>query len=63
MEKSLWGVTLGGLADLLKNIHNSDMRAQTCNNKPFFEALRPYNDVQHRNKPDIAHTCSLAAVL
>lgn len=63
MEESLWGVTFGGLADLLKDIHNSDMRAQTCNNKPFIEALRPYNDVQHRKKPHITHTCSLADVL
>lgn len=51
VEKSLWGVTLGGLADLLKDIHNSHIRVQT--------------QVQCRNNPYIAHRllgpCSLVS--
>lgn len=38
VEKSLWEVTLGGLADLLADIHNSYMRVQTqvrCRNNPY----------------------------
>lgn len=38
VEKSLWGVTLGGLADLLADIHNSYTRVQTqvqCRNNPY----------------------------
>lgn len=63
MERSLWGVTLENLAGLLKDIHSSDMRVQTWEKKPFIEALRPYNDVQDRNKPGFTHTCSSASIL
>lgn len=58
MWESHCGVTLESLADLLKDIHNSGMRVQTWENKAFIEALRPCNDVQHRNEPDITHTHS-----
>lgn len=57
MWKSLWGVTLGSLAGLLKDVHNSDMRVHTCENKPFMMSSIEISQVLHTYVPWPLSSC------